>query len=52
MFKTLDEVKNYCTSNHIQIIDFKMIDIWGRWRHLSSPGKPSVKFSKDWYIHT
>ncbi|HHT62466.1 MAG: type I glutamate--ammonia ligase [Bacillota bacterium] len=37
MFKTLDEVKNYCTSNHIQIIDFKMIDIWGRWRHLSIP---------------
>lgn len=37
MFKTYDEVMKYCKENGIQMIDFKMVDIMGRWRHLGIP---------------
>lgn len=37
MFKSYDEVMKFCSENEIQMIDFKMIDLLGRWRHLSIP---------------
>lgn len=37
MFKTIDEVQDYCKENNISMIDFKMIDINGRWRHITIP---------------
>ena len=37
MFRTYEEVMNYCSNNNIMMIDFKMIDLLGRWRHLSIP---------------
>lgn len=37
MFKTYDEVMEFCKRENIQMIDFKMIDLIGRWRHLSIP---------------
>lgn len=37
MFKTIQEVTSYCEKNSIKMIDFKMIDINGRWRHLTIP---------------
>lgn len=37
MFKSYEEVMSYCKSHNIQMIDFKMIDLLGRWRHLSIP---------------
>lgn len=37
MFTTYQEVMDYCSQNNIQMIDFKMIDLSGRWRHLSIP---------------
>ncbi|MGE5390165.1 MAG: type I glutamate--ammonia ligase [Deltaproteobacteria bacterium] len=37
MFKTYDEVITYCKENGILMIDFKMIDLLGRWRHLGIP---------------
>lgn len=37
MFKTYEEVMGYCREEQIQMIDFKMIDLLGRWRHLSIP---------------
>ncbi|MGE5396527.1 MAG: type I glutamate--ammonia ligase [Chitinophagales bacterium] len=37
MFKTYEEVKKYCEDHRIQMIDFKMIDLMGRWRHLGIP---------------
>lgn len=37
MFKTYEEVMGYCRDEQIQMIDFKMIDLLGRWRHLSIP---------------
>ncbi|MBN2897285.1 MAG: type I glutamate--ammonia ligase [Clostridia bacterium] len=37
MFKTIDEVKGFIQKEQIQIIDFKIIDMIGRWHHLSIP---------------
>ncbi len=44
MFTSYDEVIDYCKSNDIQMIDFKMIDLGGRWRHL---GIPIGRFKPD-----
>ena len=35
--KTLNDILKLCEEEEIQIIDFKMTDIDGRWRHLSIP---------------
>jgi len=35
VFKNYEEVINFCREKEIQMIDFKMIDLLGRWRHLS-----------------
>lgn len=37
MARTLQDVLAMCQENKIQIVDFKMTDIDGRWRHLSIP---------------
>ena len=37
MGKTLQEVLDLCQEKDIKMIDFKMTDIDGRWRHLSIP---------------
>ena len=37
MAKSLQDVLAMCEENDIKIIDFKMTDIDGRWRHLSIP---------------
>lgn len=37
MFKNVKEVLSYISSNNVEMIDFKMIDIDGRWRHLTIP---------------
>ncbi len=37
MFKKLDEAHTFCKSNSIRMVDFMMIDLTGRWRHLTMP---------------
>jgi len=37
MFRTFKEAKDYCAQNGIKMIDFKMVDIDGRWRHVAIP---------------
>lgn len=37
MFETFQQAADYCHEKKIQVIDFKMIDLQGRWRHLSIP---------------
>jgi glutamine synthetase len=37
LFKSLAEAKEFCTSKGIQIVDFKITDLAGRWHHLSIP---------------
>lgn len=35
MFKNLKEIKKYCSDNDVKLIDFKVIDLAGRWHHLT-----------------
>lgn len=37
MFQNYEEVIRFCEDQDIKMIDFKMIDLLGRWRHLSIP---------------
>jgi len=37
MFQNLKQVKDYCRDCNIKMIDFMMIDLIGRWRHLTIP---------------
>ncbi len=37
MFTDVNQVIDYCSQNHIKMVDFKMIDLHGRWRHLTIP---------------
>ncbi len=39
MFSQLSEIQNCCRKNDIKMIDFKMIDINGRWRHVTIPAE-------------
>ena len=37
MFSNLKDLKAYCEKNGVKMVDFMMIDIIGRWRHLTMP---------------
>ncbi|MCL2638010.1 MAG: type I glutamate--ammonia ligase [Oscillospiraceae bacterium] len=37
MFKTLDETLRYCKEKEIKMVDFMMLDLDGRWKHLTIP---------------
>jgi len=37
MFQNLQQTKDFCRENDIKMIDFMMIDLDGRWRHLTIP---------------
>ena len=44
MFKTFEEAKYFIKDNDVKMIDFRMIDINGRWHHLTIPAD---RFSED-----
>lgn len=44
MFKTIQQVQAFIQEQGIQFVDFKMIDLRGRWRHLSIP---AARFTQD-----
>ncbi|SHI73954.1 glutamine synthetase [Geosporobacter subterraneus DSM 17957] len=37
MFNSLEELKEFCRTQEIQLIDFKVVDLAGRWHHLTIP---------------
>ncbi len=37
MFKTFDEAQRYMADNSVKMVDFKMVDLQGRWRHITIP---------------
>lgn len=37
MFSSFEQARAYIEENHIQVIDLKFCDLWGRWHHLSLP---------------
>ncbi len=45
MFTTFQQARNYIAEHHIQMIDLKFCDLWGRWHHLTLPAsqfKPAL----------
>lgn len=44
MFKNLGEAKKFMDKNQIKMVDFMMIDLNGRWRHLTIPAD---RFTED-----
>ena len=39
MFTNLQQAKDYCRNNGIKMVDFMMVDLNGRWRHLTIPAE-------------
>ena len=39
MFKNITEIKKYIKENNVKYVDFKLVDIRGRFRHLSIPAE-------------
>ena len=37
LFKTIEQAKEFILDNEIEMVDFKMTDIDGRWRHPRRP---------------
>ncbi len=48
MFKTLEETHAFCTKEGIRMVDFMMIDLDGRWRHLTMPVE---RLTEDTMVH-
>ncbi|MCL1798325.1 MAG: type I glutamate--ammonia ligase [Eggerthellaceae bacterium] len=44
MFDTLEQAKRFCDENDIKMVDFMMVDLDGRWRHLTIPVE---RFTED-----
>lgn len=44
MFRTLDEILSFIEDNGIRMVDFKLTDIDGRWRHILIPAR---RFTAD-----
>lgn len=44
MFQNIQQVQTFIQEKGIQFVDFKMIDLRGRWRHLSIP---AARFTED-----
>lgn len=47
MFKTFDEAKKYIQKNDVKMVDFMMIDLNGRWRHLTIPAERFQKSTME-----
>ncbi|MGI6551509.1 MAG: type I glutamate--ammonia ligase [Syntrophomonadales bacterium] len=48
MFESFEQAREYCVNHGIQMVDFKMIDLLGRWRHLTIPvGRFTEKIFAD-----
>ncbi len=48
MFKSLSETLAYCKEHDIQMVDFKMVDLNGRWRHLTLPIDRFTEKTLEW----
>ncbi len=48
MFKTVQETHEYCAQTGIRMVDFMMIDLNGRWRHLAMPIE---RLTEDTMVH-
>lgn len=37
VFESVKEIQDFIKERRIEMVDFKMVDLEGRWRHLSIP---------------
>ncbi len=37
MFQSYEQAARHIQEHHIELVDFKFCDLWGRWRHLTLP---------------
>lgn len=37
MFNKFEELQQYCRENGVKMVDFKLVDLFGRWRHITIP---------------
>jgi len=44
LFTNIEEAKKFIADNDIEMVDFKMVDIDGRWRHITIP---AARFTED-----
>lgn len=44
MFQNVQQIQDFIRQNGIAFLDFKMIDLRGRWKHLSIP---AARFNED-----
>lgn len=44
MFQSFEQARRYIDEYHIEVIDLKFCDLWGRWHHLTVP---SSQFTSD-----
>ena len=47
MFENLKQAKDFCTKNDIKMVDFMMVDLNGRWRHLTIPADRLTEHTMD-----
>ena len=50
MFKTLKQAQDFCQEHGIKMIDFMMIDLDGRWRHLTIPADRMTEHTMEYGI--
>ena len=48
MFQNVQQIQDFIRQNGIAFLDFKMIDLRGRWKHLSIP---AARFNEDIMPH-
>ena len=48
MFQNVQQIQDFIRQNGIAFLDFKMIDLRGRWKHLSIP---AARFNEDIMTH-
>lgn len=37
MFNSFEELQRFCREKGVQMVDFKLVDLFGRWRHVTIP---------------
>ena len=44
MFQSVQEIQDFCQSSGVQMVDFKTVDLTGRWHHITIP---AARFTED-----
>jgi glutamine synthetase len=42
MFQTFDQALKHIKDYHVEMVDLKFCDLWGRWHHLTIPASQFV----------